>query len=61
MHAAVRAEYDGVGAVIKAAAVADYRAAEIAAQKTKTSDGALPLTPTPHTDIPYEPRQEKNH
>ncbi len=60
MHAAVLAEYDAVDAVIKAAAVADYRPAEVAAQKIKKSDGALTLTLTRNPDILYELGQKKN-
>ena len=61
MHAAVLAEYDGVDAVIKAAAVADYRPAEIAAHKIKKSDGELTLTLTRNPDILYELGQKKRH
>ena len=61
MHAAVLAEYDGVEAVIKAAAVADYRPAEIAAHKIKKSDGELTLTLTRNPDILYELGQKKRH
>ena len=61
MHAAVLAEYDGVDAVIKAAAVADYRPAEIAAHKIKKSDGELTLTLTRNPDILYELGQKKGH
>ena len=60
MHAAVGAEYDGVDAVIKAAAVADYRPAEIAAHKIKKSDGELTLTLTRNPDILYELGQKKH-
>ena len=61
MHAAVRAEYDGVDAVIKAAAVADYRPAETAEHKIKKSDGELTLTLTRNPDILYELGQKKQH
>ena len=61
MHAAVLAEYDGVDAVIKAAAVADYRPAEIAAHKIKKSDGELTITLTRNPDILYELGQRKQH
>ena len=61
MYAAVFAEYDGVDAVIKAAAVADYRPAEIAAHKIKKSDGELTLTLTRNPDILYELGQKKRH
>ena len=61
MHAVVLAEYDGVDAVIKAAAVADYRPAEIAAHKIKKSDGELTITLTRNPDILYELGQKKQH
>ena len=61
MHAAVLAEYDAVDAVIKAAAVADYRPAEIAAHKIKKSDGELTITLTRNPDILYELGQKKQH
>ena len=61
MYAAVRAEYDTVDAVIKAAAVADYRPAETAAHKIKKSDGELTLTLVRNPDILYELGQRKRH
>ena len=61
MHAAVLAEYDAVDAVVKAAAVADYRPAEIAEHKIKKSDGELTLTLTRNPDILYELGQKKQH
>ena len=61
MHAAVRAEYDTVDVVIKAAAVADYRPAETAAHKIKKSDGELTLTLVRNPDILYELGQRKRH
>ena len=61
MHAAVRAEYDGVDAVIKAAAVADYRPVEIAEHKIKKSDDELTLKLTRNPDILYELGQQKKH
>ena len=61
MHAAVRAEYDAVDAVIKAAAVADYRPAETAEHKIKKSDGELTLTLVRNPDILYELGQRKRH
>ena len=61
MHAAVRAEYDAVDAVIKAAAVADYRPAETAEHKIKKSDGELMLTLVRNPDILYELGQRKRH
>ena len=44
MYDAVMAEYENADAVVKAAAVADYRPAEIAPQKIKKSDGQLTIT-----------------
>ena len=61
MHAAVLAEYDAVDAVIKAAAVADYRPAETSEHKIKKSDGELTLTLTRNPDILYELGQKKKH
>ena len=61
MHAAVRAEYDAVDAVIKAAAVADYRPAETAEHKIKKSDGELTLKLVRNPDILYELGQRKRH
>jgi len=61
MYAAVLAEYDAVDAAIKAAAVADYRPAEIADHKIKKSDGELTLTLTRNPDILYELGQKKRH
>ena len=61
MYAAVLAAYDGVDAVIKAAAVADYRPAETAEHKIKKSDGELTLTLTRNPDILYELGQKKRH
>ena len=61
MYAAVLAEYDAVDAVVKAAAVADYRPAETAEHKIKKSDGELTLTLTRNPDILYELGQKKRH
>ena len=61
MYAAVLTEFDGVDAVIKAAAVADYRPAETAEHKIKKSDGELTLTLTRNPDILYELGQRKKH
>ena len=61
MHAAVLAEYDAVDAVIKSAAVADYRPAETAEHKIKKSDGELTLTLVRNPDILYELGQKKQH
>lgn len=52
MKAAVEKEFDGADCVIMAAAVADYRAKEIAPQKMKkTSDDELTLTLVKNPDI----------
>ena len=59
MYAAVMAEYENADAVIKAAAVADYRPAEIAPQKIKKSDGELTITLTRNPDILMELGQKK--
>ena len=61
MYAAVLTEYDAVDAVVKAAAVADYRPAETADHKIKKSDGELTLTLTRNPDILYELGQKKRH
>ena len=61
MYAAVLTEYDAVDAVVKAAAVADYRPAETAEHKIKKSDGELTLTLTRNPDILYELGQKKRH
>ena len=59
MYAAVMAEYENADAVIKAAAVADYRPAEVAPQKIKKSDGELTITLTRNPDILMELGQKK--
>ena len=59
MCAAVLAEYESVDAVVKAAAVADYRPVETAEHKIKKSDGELTLTLTRNPDILYELGQKK--
>ena len=61
MEQAVLAEYDRVDAVIKTAAVADYRPKETAPQKIKKSDGELTLTLVRNPDILYELGQRKKH
>ncbi|WP_288321782.1 bifunctional phosphopantothenoylcysteine decarboxylase/phosphopantothenate--cysteine ligase CoaBC [uncultured Selenomonas sp.] len=59
MHAAVMAEYETADAVVKAAAVADYRPAEIAPQKIKKSDGQLTITLERNPDILMELGRKK--
>ena len=61
MEQAVLSEYDSVDAVIKSAAVADYRPKEISSQKIKKSDGELTLTLVSNPDILYELGQRKKH
>lgn len=61
MEQAVLSEYDSVDAVIKSAAVADYRPKEISSQKIKKSDGELTLTLVRNPDILYELGQRKKH
>ncbi len=51
MFAAVQAHFAGADVVVKAAAVADYRPRETAAQKIKKSDADLQLTLTRNPDI----------
>lgn len=59
MYAAVMAEYETADAVVKAAAVADYRPAEIAPQKIKKSDGELTIHLTRNPDILMELGRKK--
>lgn len=59
MREAVLAEYAAASAVIKSAAVADYRPKEEAAQKIKKQDGELVLTLVRNPDILYELGQLK--
>ena len=59
MYAAVMAEYENADAVVKAAAVADYRPAEIAPQKIKKSDGQLTITLERNPDILMELGRKK--
>ena len=61
MYAAVMAEYEPADAVVKAAAVADYRPAEIAPQKIKKSDGELTIHLTRNPDILMELGRKKTH
>lgn len=61
MRDAVLAEYPFVQAVIKSAAVADYRPAEAAEQKIKKSDDALVLKLVRNPDILLELGQKKEH
>ena len=59
MYAAVMAEYEHADAVVKAAAVADYRPAEIAPQKIKKSDGEMTIHLTRNPDILMELGRKK--
>ena len=59
MYAAVMAEYERADAVVKAAAVADYRPAEVAPQKIKKSDGELTIHLTRNPDILLELGRKK--
>lgn len=59
MREAVLAEYPSVQAVIKSAAVADYRPAEMADQKIKKSDEDLTLKLVRNPDILWELGQKK--
>ena len=59
MYAAVMAEYERADAVVKAAAVADYRPVEIAPQKIKKSDGELTIHLTRNPDILLELGRKK--
>ena len=61
MRNAVLAEYPFVQAVIKSAAVADYRPAEAAEQKIKKSDDELVLKLVRNPDILLELGQKKEH
>lgn len=61
MRDAVLAEYPSVQAVIKSAAVADYRPAEVAAQKIKKSDDNFILKLVRNPDILFELGQQKEH
>lgn len=59
MREAVLAEYPTVQAVVKSAAVADYRPIETAEEKIKKSDDALTLTLVRNPDILFELGQKK--
>ena len=61
MKAAVESYYDDCDLVIKAAAVADYRAAHPAADKIKKNDDVLNLEMTKNPDILYGLGQHKTH
>ncbi|WP_294160531.1 bifunctional phosphopantothenoylcysteine decarboxylase/phosphopantothenate--cysteine ligase CoaBC [uncultured Selenomonas sp.] len=61
MHDAVLAEYETADAVIKAAAVADYRPKERAGQKIKKKDGSLFLELVRNPDILKELGERKTH
>lgn len=61
MRAAVLAEFPTAAAVIKSAAVADYRPAAVAEQKIKKSEDDLTLHLVRNPDILYELGQKKEH
>ena len=61
MHDAVLREYADTDAVIKAAAVADYRPKERAGQKIKKKDGSLFLELVRNPDILKELGEKKTH
>lgn len=61
MRDAVLQAFSSVDAVIKAAAVADYRPAEISPHKIKKSDDDLVLHLVRNPDILYELGQKKTH
>ena len=61
MHDAVLAQYADADAVIKAAAVADYRPKERAGQKIKKKDGSLVLELVRNPDILKELGERKTH
>ena len=59
MEKAVLSEFESAHAVIKAAAVADYRPKEEASQKIKKKEGELTVTLVRNPDILYELGQRK--
>ena len=61
MHDAVLSRYDMSDAVIKAAAVADYRPEAVATDKIKKQDGDLVLRLVRNPDILLELGQKKTH
>ena len=61
MRAAVMDSYQNVDAVIKAAAVSDYRPIQVEPQKIKKNDSELTLTLVKNPDILYELGQKKQH
>lgn len=61
MHAAVLAEFDAVDIVIKAAAVADYRAEMVAEQKIKKAGENLTIKLVKNPDILLDLGQRKKH
>jgi phosphopantothenoylcysteine decarboxylase/phosphopantothenate--cysteine ligase len=61
MLAAVLAEYDDCDAVVKAAAVADYRPVAPAEHKIKKHDEEMTLTLTKNPDILAELGRRKRH
>ena len=61
MHDAVLKEYETADAVIMSAAVADYRAKNVADEKIKKSDATLTIELEKNPDILYELGQKKTH
>ena len=61
MHDAVLKEFESADAVVKAAAVADYRPARVAVDKIKKKDGELQLTLVRNPDILKELGEKKQH
>ena len=61
MHDAVLKEFESADAVVKAAAVADYRPARVAVDKIKKKDAELQLTLVRNPDILKELGEKKQH